>query len=66
MTRTRDIHPEDSLHNGQGRLATNHYRVKPGDPDLVGTLRLDGRVILLKGTVVKTHGGTVFIQLSAR
>lgn len=48
-----DIRPEDRLAEGAGRLVRNRHRTKATDPDLTGAVRIDGRLVQLRGWVIE-------------
>lgn len=56
-THYADVRPEDGLRNGLGYLTPNRGRIRDSDPDLVGTLRVDGRVIRVRGWIVEAEAG---------
>ena len=53
MTRYLDIRPEADLQEGRGKLVKNRHRTLPDDPHLVGSMRLDGRIVQLRGWVIE-------------
>ena len=56
--------PPRNLAEGTGRLVPSDRR--EGSWDLVGELRINGKVILLRGWVLRTDRGAELISLSAR
>lgn len=62
----KDIRPSDALPDGQGRLV-NNGRVTPDDPDFRGAIKINGRLIVLKGWLIQPPpgAGSSFITLRA-
>lgn len=48
---------EGRMQNGSGNLIPNRSKVTDADPDLIGSVRFDGRVLRLRGWVIETDRG---------
>lgn len=51
--RHADVRPEDRLQESAGRLVKNRHKLRDDDPDLVGSIRIDGRILPVRAWVVE-------------
>ena len=48
---------ETRMQNGSGNLVANRSKITDADPDLIGSVSFDGRLIRLRGWVIETEFG---------
>lgn len=61
-----DLAPAEKTENGRGLLLPNTSRLTADDADLIGTMRVGGRLIKLLGWVVTTNDGRQLIRLAVK
>lgn len=54
------------LNEGQGSLFSNSYKEKPSQPDVKGTILLDGVLYELAGWTKESANGNQFTSLSGK